>query len=1688
MSDKYWVNGTGLVSDAANHWAVTSGGSPGVGNKPTATDNAIFDGSSGVGTVTIDEDTSCLNLDFTDTTLLTIDGTEALNIYGSLVVKAGMSWDYVGNVYFKATSIGKTVKTNGVTINSYSIAFDGAGGEWTLQDDLYVNINETYIYVNNGHLNTGGFDIYGYSMSSSPSGGDTYRTITLNDSVITLREAWTMYNPTNLAINAGTSLIKLGWYFEGAGKAYYDVEGTFFDHTQGGPSFNNDGGTFHNLTIKPKYTWYVDSEIHTEGDFAVTGTLTFANWTDERKLLWVGGGGISSVIQSIITVNAVAGLSDINFQNINIQGVSSPWSGTRIGDGGNNTNISFDAPRTLYWVGDGGDTGSTDHWSLASNGASGEPIPLPQDSIIFNEYSIVSGEQEINFNTRVLGKNIDFSAVTVDFGINCSFGYVYSYGDVKLSNHIINFSGYAYYGWYVFGRTDVNLDLAMGGTVIGTSFRCYGLTSNKFLFTEDAAFANGFTFSGMVDGATIDFNGKTLDIENGFDLWIEGENVILSILYHSAIINIIDDSTVSFSSSNSNNSYGEVDNTGIINFAVGGTIQFDWNVPSWLPIVNLIGRGEVSGPLLFLAYNNIQSIYELNVDKGDQTVTFNQYSGNSYKFVNKFNVRGQLGHLSILQSYQSGTPVYLTKEDGIVDCDYLNIQDMHVSGGAWWSKGYNSVDISGNEGWASTLIVTFTIDGEIKLTKHFTLDGIVFATNQYFFTVDGDVFATMSYAFTVSGDIHLNKRFTIDGGIFGTMDWMFTVSGYVRDTFSYTFLIDGLVIYQYFKTITLDGIFVERKTTDEFVSTEFKWECNEFEEIYFPTSDWGTNPNPLVNAVREIVSGEYHWIGANWEDAYWWNDLPWDYKNITFETKLRIVTGDVLASDEHAATFEIETVTCDINLEFFTDGMQVKCYDDSIEEYHLTQFYLDTSVDHVYKLVVDGDNLKYYFYIDGSLMFEGTYTPQTNSGCGVYFEDNWNGLEAPEHYIDYVHYQEGVHKPFTVDGFMVDGPYKQFKLDIHIVDRRQTGWSGKWECNDLPEDSGLFDWYGMYPDPWVNGVREIVDGAFHLTHTNTDWSYLYEGVTPQFTTNGVVEMRVKYTGILLSSWDNTLQLSLYTTNGYASLNVYEDGVRLQYNDPSDNTQYFEFVLDATQYHTYRLVIKGVQLTFYIDDELVLTAIVYTANNTPEIDINHYIGYVTDQYIDYVYWGVPLPFTVDGIVSPPYKYLRVDGIIAERKNTNWDGQWDADEFIEVFNSQWQWYLNPDPLIIATREIISSQYHWSGDGSEYSYGQLNFINDLVYLLLETRVRIISGSLLASSNLGKVISIGSKTCELNLEYFTDGVRLEVWHGGEQIIQQVYLDTSSYHTYKLIVDGNNLLISLYIDTVLQLQFSYLDGLDDGKVIYFDDNWDGIATEHYTDYFYWRTSPSYFTVDGIVFGEGIKTFTIDGIILTASAIAFTLDGIIKEIFIKQVIVDGIVRAVTSRLFTVDGSVRDTFTRTFTLDGIVAYQRYFTFTVDAKVKAFSLCNFTVDGDIYGPNTYDFIIDGIIITCAKILMDGIVVVAYYLLNEEALPRPNRLLREFVFLKTDYYAMTGKTLRDVSYQKQKYILQWDDITNAQAEAIEAMVKTNQAVYFSANDHELQIASVKVFGFVASKEYTVLGSEYRVSMTLDLVEEDA
>lgn len=56
MADKYWVGGTGNWSDATNHWATESGGSPNASNLPTSADDVFIDTFSGGGSITLDSD------------------------------------------------------------------------------------------------------------------------------------------------------------------------------------------------------------------------------------------------------------------------------------------------------------------------------------------------------------------------------------------------------------------------------------------------------------------------------------------------------------------------------------------------------------------------------------------------------------------------------------------------------------------------------------------------------------------------------------------------------------------------------------------------------------------------------------------------------------------------------------------------------------------------------------------------------------------------------------------------------------------------------------------------------------------------------------------------------------------------------------------------------------------------------------------------------------------------------------------------------------------------------------------------------------------------------------------------------------------------------------------------------------------------------------------------------------------------------------------------------------------------------------------------------------------------------------------------------------------------------------------------------------------------------------------------
>lgn len=93
MANRYWVGGTGTVTNSTARWSATSGG-PGGASFPVETDVAIFDENSGGGVIT-----------FSSTSLI-LSGFDARGFTGTFTCDAtagGISIRRTGNVYLRST-------------------------------------------------------------------------------------------------------------------------------------------------------------------------------------------------------------------------------------------------------------------------------------------------------------------------------------------------------------------------------------------------------------------------------------------------------------------------------------------------------------------------------------------------------------------------------------------------------------------------------------------------------------------------------------------------------------------------------------------------------------------------------------------------------------------------------------------------------------------------------------------------------------------------------------------------------------------------------------------------------------------------------------------------------------------------------------------------------------------------------------------------------------------------------------------------------------------------------------------------------------------------------------------------------------------------------------------------------------------------------------------------------------------------------------------------------------------------------------------------------------------------------------------------------------------------------------------------------------------------------------------------
>jgi hypothetical protein len=283
-------------------------------------------------------------------------------VYGNWTNGSGVTLTNAATLTFSG-GITQTITSAGKTFSG-GIAVDTYGGTVQLADAL--NIGSNSLTVTNGTFTTAGYAVTAGSLLSTNS---NVRAINLGASTISLSASTNHVNfatTTNLTFNAGTSTVNVN--FSTSGNANYNWGALIWNNvtiTNSSPFLYGftTAGTFNNLTLTPLSSAGIQSFSFTP-NITITGTLTCAGASVVRRVFLQS---VSTGTPCTLTVNAISA-TDCDFRDINLAGAASGASPTRAGDCGGNTDITFPAPKTVYWNLAGSQPWSATAWAPGSGG------------------------------------------------------------------------------------------------------------------------------------------------------------------------------------------------------------------------------------------------------------------------------------------------------------------------------------------------------------------------------------------------------------------------------------------------------------------------------------------------------------------------------------------------------------------------------------------------------------------------------------------------------------------------------------------------------------------------------------------------------------------------------------------------------------------------------------------------------------------------------------------------------------------------------------------------------------------------------------------------------------------------------------------------------------------------------------------------------------------------------------------------------------------------------------------------------------------------------------------------------------------------------------------------------------------------------------------------------------------------
>lgn len=683
MATKYLISGNWSANGS---WSTTSSAGPANTTAPTVNDDVIFD--AGSGACSIDVGAFCRSFDLTGGGSSNYANTLThpnflVNIGTSTAPPGGVAlkWPTSGWTY-NATNAGarfafsttinnntQTVDFGGQTISRVTFTPSATGGIIQLVNHGFACSGQSpQIGVIRGTLDTNGQTVTATTIQITAA-----NTLVLGASTINITGTGTAWdNQSTTTITAGTSTINLSGAaanFKGGAKTYATVNFT----GSGVQGILDSGNTFGTLTR-------TGTAAKTDG-FAVssltcTGTFTMnSNSITNRLYLTSQQWGTAATI----TANAYVG-DNVDFSDITAAGSGSPFTGTSLGNGLGNTNVTTTTPVTRYGV-VAGNWSSTATWSATSGGSGGASVPLPQDTVILNSSS-AAGTYMID--VPIAGASLDCTGFTRTLDSNVNFAF---YGDFKLVNGMtaVGVSDRAIFR----GRSTHNTDpanKALGGLEICSPGGTYtlqndwltGSTSNSLTLTAGTFNANDKNMSfGQVQLSLVAvpaFNTRVYNVGNG-NLTLQATGTMWDTTVATGLtVNVTSSSTL----------------------IIAGSSAAQKNIiPGSVVMPNVSVNGAGTGLISF--GTGTYGVISVNINP--KTIRFTS-AGTAT--ISDLIAVGTAGNLISITASVPGTAATISKASGVVSGDYLSIQDSAATGGASFYAGANSTNVSGNTGWTFT--------------------------------------------------------------------------------------------------------------------------------------------------------------------------------------------------------------------------------------------------------------------------------------------------------------------------------------------------------------------------------------------------------------------------------------------------------------------------------------------------------------------------------------------------------------------------------------------------------------------------------------------------------------------------------------------------------------------------------------------------------------------------------------------------------------------------------------------------------------------------------------------------------------------------------------------------------------------------------------------------------------------------